>query len=38
MVFLDHFGGGAHGGPFLRGFNVVRQRGWAGVDLFFVLS
>ncbi|HEX3572749.1 MAG TPA: acyltransferase [Acidobacteriaceae bacterium] len=38
MVFVDHFGGGAHGGPFLRGFNVVRQRGWAGVDLFFVLS
>ncbi len=38
MVFLDHFGGGAHGGPILRALNAIRERGWAGVDLFFVLS
>ena len=38
MVFINHFGGGAHGGPILRALNQVRERGWAGVDLFFVLS
>jgi peptidoglycan/LPS O-acetylase OafA/YrhL len=38
MVFMDHFGGGSHGGAVLRLVNIVRQRGWMGVDLFFVLS
>lgn len=38
MVFLDHFGGGSHGGPLLRAVDHIRQRGWMGVDLFFVLS
>jgi peptidoglycan/LPS O-acetylase OafA/YrhL len=38
MVFINHFGGGAHGGPLLRAINQVRERGWVGVDLFFVLS
>ena len=38
LVFADHFGGGSHGGGILRLINVARQRGWVGVDLFFVLS
>jgi peptidoglycan/LPS O-acetylase OafA/YrhL len=38
LVFLLHYGGGSHGGWLLRGFNAVRERGWVGVDLFFVLS
>ena len=38
LVFLDHFGGGAHGGRILNLLNVIRERGWTGVDLFFVLS
>jgi peptidoglycan/LPS O-acetylase OafA/YrhL len=38
LVFADHYGGGSHGGGVLRVINVVRQRGWVGVDLFFVLS
>lgn len=38
LVFADHFGGGSHGGGILRFINLVRQRGWVGVDLFFVLS
>jgi peptidoglycan/LPS O-acetylase OafA/YrhL len=38
MVFLDHFGGGSHGGRVLRMLNVVRGYGFTGVDLFFVLS
>jgi peptidoglycan/LPS O-acetylase OafA/YrhL len=38
MVFMDHFGGGAHGGRVLNVINVIRERGWVGVDLFFVLS
>jgi peptidoglycan/LPS O-acetylase OafA/YrhL len=38
LVFADHYGGGSHGGRILNLINVVRQRGWVGVDLFFVLS
>lgn len=38
MVFADHYGGGSHGGGVLQWINVVRERGWVGVDLFFVLS
>lgn len=38
LVFLDHFGGGSHGGKLLQLFNVVRGYGWTGVDIFFVLS
>jgi peptidoglycan/LPS O-acetylase OafA/YrhL len=38
MVFLDHFGGGSHGGPLLQAIDQIRRRGWMGVDLFFVLS
>lgn len=38
MVFLDHFAGGAHGGRVLQMINTIRNRGWIGVDLFFVLS
>ncbi len=38
LVFLVHYGGGTHGGPWLALFNAVRLRGWVGVDLFFVLS
>ena len=38
MVFLDHFGGGSHGGHVLQYFNLFRERLWVGVDLFFVLS
>lgn len=38
MVFADHFGGGAHGGRVLSLLNNIRNRGWIGVDLFFVLS
>jgi peptidoglycan/LPS O-acetylase OafA/YrhL len=38
LVFADHFGGGSHGGGILRFINIARQRGWVGVDLFFVLS
>ena len=38
MVFLDHFGGGSHGGLILRALDEIRKRGWAGVDIFFVLS
>jgi peptidoglycan/LPS O-acetylase OafA/YrhL len=38
MVFLEHFGGGSHGGRILSLLNVVRLHGWLGVDLFFVLS
>ena len=37
MVFLDHFAGGAHGGRVLQMINTIRNRGWIGVDLFFVL-
>jgi len=38
MVFLEHFGGGSHGGRILNLMNILRLRGWMGVDLFFVLS
>lgn len=38
LVFADHYGGGSHGGGVLRIINIVRQRGWVGVDIFFVLS
>ncbi len=37
-VFLEHYGGGSHGGPVLTFLNSVRRCGWLGVDLFFVLS
>lgn len=38
LVFCDHYGGGAHGGGVLRALNNLREHGWVGVDLFFVLS
>ncbi|WP_263409088.1 acyltransferase family protein [Terriglobus tenax] len=38
MVFLEHYGGGSHGGGILRLFNQFRENLWVGVDLFFVLS
>ena len=38
LVFIEHFGGGSHGGQFLQLFNRVRIFGAAGVSLFFVLS
>jgi peptidoglycan/LPS O-acetylase OafA/YrhL len=38
IVFMEHFGGGSHGGRFLQLFNHVRKFGFAGVSLFFVLS
>jgi len=38
MVFLNHFGGGSHGGRVLQFLNDARGRGWIGVDVFFVLS
>jgi peptidoglycan/LPS O-acetylase OafA/YrhL len=38
LVFMDHYGGGAHGGRLLNTINVMREHGWVGVDLFFVLS
>jgi peptidoglycan/LPS O-acetylase OafA/YrhL len=38
LVFMEHFGGGAHGGRVLNLINQIRVRGWVGVDLFFVLS
>jgi peptidoglycan/LPS O-acetylase OafA/YrhL len=38
MVFVHHYGGGAHAGTVLHLLDMVRQPCWAGVDLFFVLS
>jgi peptidoglycan/LPS O-acetylase OafA/YrhL len=38
MVFFAHYGGGAHGNLLLRWFNLAREKGIYGVDLFFVLS
>lgn len=37
-VFLEHYGGGSHGGTLLVLLNRLRLYGWIGVDLFFVLS
>lgn len=38
-VFLFHYGGGARSAsPVVRVLDTVRQAGWMGVDLFFVLS
>lgn len=37
-VFAEHYGGGSHGGRILNLINLLRSRGWLGVDLFFVLS
>ena len=37
-VFADHYGGGSHGGLILNILNDIRSYGWAGVDLFFVIS
>ena len=38
MVFLLHYGGGAHQGRALQVFNIVRNRLGIGVDIFLVLS
>lgn len=38
LVFINHYGGGAHGGRLLNLINEVRSRCWVGVDIFFVLS
>jgi peptidoglycan/LPS O-acetylase OafA/YrhL len=38
IVFFNHYGGGSHGGFVLRLLNHLRENGWVGVDLFFVLS
>ena len=38
LVFAFHYGGGAHGGALLNLLNTLRLQGWAGVDIFFVLS
>ncbi|HWZ51693.1 MAG TPA: acyltransferase [Granulicella sp.] len=38
LVFAEHFGGRSPEGVVLRLINLIRQRGWVGVDLFFVLS
>ncbi len=38
LVFAEHFGGGAHGGRILQFINILREHGWIGVDIFFVLS
>lgn len=38
MVFFNHYGGGSHGGFILQLLNRIRWNGWAGVDVFFVLS
>ncbi len=38
MVFLEHYGGGAHGGMVLQAMNRMRVHLVAGVDIFFVLS
>ncbi len=38
LVFLVHYGGGSHGNIVLRVSKAVTDRGWVGVDLFFVLS
>lgn len=38
LVFAAHYGGGAHGGVALQVLNLLRSRGWVGVDIFFTLS
>jgi peptidoglycan/LPS O-acetylase OafA/YrhL len=38
IVFAFHYGGGAQGGLLMRALNAARLQGWAGVDIFFVLS
>lgn len=38
LVFVSHYGGGLHGNWFMRILGHLRERGWIGVDLFFVLS
>lgn len=38
LVFVSHYGGGLHGNFVMRIIGHVRERGWIGVDLFFVLS
>jgi peptidoglycan/LPS O-acetylase OafA/YrhL len=38
LVFLEHFGGGSHGGRIFNLINDLRLHFWVGVDLFFVLS
>jgi peptidoglycan/LPS O-acetylase OafA/YrhL len=38
MVFAFHYGGGTHGGRIMGIVNAIRLQGWAGVDIFFVLS
>jgi peptidoglycan/LPS O-acetylase OafA/YrhL len=38
MVFLEHYGGGSHGGHIFNLINEIRLHFWIGVDLFFVLS
>ena len=38
MVWVNHFGGGSHGGRVLNVLNDIRSWGWVGVDIFFVLS
>ena len=38
MVFVEHYGGGSHGGAVLQVLNRMRIHLVAGVDIFFVLS
>lgn len=38
LVFAHHYGGGSHGGRVLNLINKLREQGWVGVDVFFVLS
>jgi len=38
LVFLEHYGGGSHGGRIFNLINLLRLHFWVGVDLFFVLS
>ena len=38
LVFVEHYGGGSHGGAVLQTINDLRRRGWIGVNIFFVLS